>query len=242
TGSFLALVGFMGALGAGLTLRLLPGRKLTSIALLTDPDSGAPPANRVVVRGTAAPGPGGIYRAPLSGRECVWSLATQTALVDGQRSSVDRFPAEPFTLRGEGGDLVLVGPACPGLDQIAPVFREVRNDPHPWFDAAPAVPAGAPHSIEVYEFVVTAGSDLLASGDRGPAHDGTPALTGELTLSAGGDVAAAGDPARRNLRRDLILAGAGAFLIGAGSLILGVVDSEDYIQDAPQQPGLVSPE
>ncbi|MGQ0630930.1 MAG: hypothetical protein ACT4P1_07795 [Sporichthyaceae bacterium] len=260
TGSFLAIVGSMGAIGSGFTLRLLPGRKVSAIAGLDggpyySPDvedgaaaDGAPAkaATRVVVRGRAGIGPGGTYTAPLSGQECVWYLASQTAVVDGERRTVDRFSAEPFTLRDSAGAVVLVGPACPGLDQIPPVFRERRTDPHPWFDAAPTGAVGTDadgtdNAIEVFEFVVTADTDLLASGDLGANSDGTPALTGELTLSAGGDAVAAGDPARRNLRRDLILLGAGAALIGAGSLILGFADQDDYLQDVPQRPGLVSP-
>lgn len=257
TGSFLAIVGSMGAIGSGFTLRLLPGRKVTAITgleagLYYSPDvdgdgarvdvAPAKAATRVVVRGRAGTGPGGTYIAPLSGQECVWYLASQTAVVDGERMTVDRFSAEPFTLRDAAGAVVLVGPACPGLDQIAPVFRETRTDPHPWFDAAPTSAAGPDHAIEVFEFVVIADADLLASGDLGASGDGRPVLTGELTLSAGGDAAAAGDPARRNLRRDLILLGAGAALIGAGSLLLGFADQDDYLQDVPQRPGLVSPE
>ena len=220
TGSFLAIIGMLGAIGSGLLLKVLPGRSVTPLAALRArlPKPGAKAAPRVVVRGQVAAGPGGRYAAPLSGGECVWYLATQTATDGGARSTVDRFAAQPFVLTDPSGARVLIGPNCPGLEQIAPSARETRPDPHPWFDEAPTVDA----AVDVYEFVLTEGQDILASGDLSAAPDGTLRIGGEVVLSAGGEEAAGGDPMRRNVRRDLVAACCGLAVIGAGALVLGL--------------------
>lgn len=215
-GSFLAIIGMLGAVGSGLQLKVLPGRTVTPLPSLRArlAKGGSP---RVVVRGRVAPGPGGEYAAPLSGGACVWYLATQTAADGENRSTVDRFAAQPFVLTDSTGARVLVGPNCPALDQIPPTARETRADPHPWFDEAPTVDA----AIDVFEFVLTEGQDLLASGELSADPDGTLRIGGEVVLSAGGEEAAAGDPARRHLLRDLVTAVAGLVLIGSGALVLG---------------------
>lgn len=246
TGAFLAIIGLLGAIGTSLTLKVLPGRKVVDIAGLpadTGPDADtADPAartDRVVVRGTVAAGPGGTYRAPLSDTECAWYLASQTVATGTERVTVDRYPPQPFVLRDPQGQTVLVGPDCPALEQIAPSFRETRTDPHPWFDEAPA----APGEIEVFEFVLTEGSDLLASGNLGPGADGTRALSGAVSLSAAGDAAAAGDPGRRTLRRDLALALAGLAMLGLGSLMLSTLDHGDYQDnERPSSPTQITPQ
>jgi hypothetical protein len=214
TGSFLAIIGMLGAVGAGLQMRLLPGRKPV------DMDSVAPaeakPGSRVVVRGTVVAGPGGVLRAPLSGTACVWYLASQSAVADGERSTVDRYSPAPFALQDAAGRRVLVGPVCPALEQIAPSYRMEADAPHPWFDEAPTTVG----SVQVLEFSLAGGEDLLAAGEVGSAPDGTPTLGGEVTLSGGGDAAALGDPAQHTFQRDLLLAGAGLALIALGSLCL----------------------
>ncbi|MBA3744722.1 hypothetical protein [Sporichthya sp.] len=250
TGSFLAIIGLLGAMGSALTLKLLPGRGVEEIAQLPErstksagPKYGAP---RVVVRGTVAAGPGGTYRSPLSDQECVWYLATQTVVDGGRRATVDRFAPLPFTLSDAEGHQVLVGPHCPALDQLSPSFRESRPDPHPWFDEAPelagGVAPGTAPTIEVYEFVLTDGADLLAAGDLGSTPSGAPVLGGEVTLSAGGDAAAAGDPAKRRLPRDLGMALAGLVLIVMGAVTLSYVDEDDYDDDQQIRPGFSTPQ
>jgi hypothetical protein len=242
TGSFLAIIGLLGAMGSVLTLKLLPGRGVERISELRTRSARSatskfgPP--RVVVRGTVATGPGGTYRAPLSDQECVWYLATQTVVDGGRRATVDRFAPMPFALRDAEGNSVLVGPDCPALEQLAPSFRETRTEPHPWFDEAPALTG----EIEVFEFVLTEGSDLLAAGDLGTGPDGGPALAGDVTLSAGGDVAASGDPARRKLPRDLVMAFAGVALIVMGAVVLSYVDEGDFDDDQQIRPGFVTPQ
>ena len=229
-GSFLAIIGMLGAVGSSLQLKLLPGRSVTPLAALRSrlPKPGAKNATpRVVVRGMAAPGPGGRYEAPLSGGECVWFLATQTAADGDQRSTVDRFAAQPFVLTDPTGARVLVGPNCPGLEQIVPSTRETRTDPHPWFDEAPTVDA----AVDVYEFLLTEGQDILASGELSAEPDGTLRLGGQVVLSAGGEDAAAGDPARRNLKRNLSTAAVGVMLISTGALVLGLNPPSAVEQD-----------
>lgn len=241
TGSFLTIIGLLGAIGTGITLRVLPGRKVVDIAALPARSGSAGPAagpERVVVRGIAAAGPGGTFTAPLSGAECVWYLVTQTAVEGERRSTVDRYAPQPFTLRDAAGTGVLVGPTCPALEQIAPSFRETREDPHPWFDEAPDA-AGA---VEVFEFVLAAGADVIASGDLAAAPDGSAALAGNVSLSSGGDEAAAGDPARRALHRNLAMALAGFLLIVVGALILSTVDEDDFDDEPLSPPGFVSPQ
>lgn len=213
-GSFLAIIGLLGAVGSGLQLKLLPGRELMEIGKL--PDARRRVGQRVVVRGTVAAGPGGTIRAPLSGLECVWYLTTQTA-DDGTRvNTVERYSPEPFVLHAADGASALVGPQCPALEQIVPVYRETRTEPHPWFDEAPDLPG----EIHVYEFVLTGGEDLLAAGELQLPDGAGPALAGPVTLSASGDAAALGDPVRSIWRRDLRLAVAGLVLIAAGSVII----------------------
>jgi hypothetical protein len=228
TGSFLAIIGTLGAIGAGLQLRLLPGRTVTSVDKLRT----TAPGRRVVVRGTVAAGPAGTLHAPLSGRECVWYLASQSAVDGERRDTVERFPAEPFTLVDREGRRVLVGPRCPALEQIAPSWRAGRPDGHPWFDRAP----DAPGEVEVLEFVLTGGEDLLAAGDLATASDGMPALSGEVALSAGGDAAALGDPAARTWRRDLRLAFAGFVLIATGSILLSLSGHHAHTRNTADQP------
>jgi hypothetical protein len=236
-GAFLSIIGTLGAIGAGLQLRLLPGRKVLPLGDLRKARAGG----RVVVRGTVAPGPGGTLRAPLSGQECVWYLASQSATDGTTRDTVESFAASPFALVDAAGAQVLVGPRCPALEQIAPSWRAERTDGHPWFERAPNS-AGA---VEVLEFVLTGGEDLLAAGDlANPA--GAAALTGDVALSAGGDAAALGDPATRTWRRDLALAVAGFLLIAGGAAILSVSDQRPHklVGAAPHEMttrGLVSP-
>lgn len=246
TGSFLAIIGLLGAMGSALTLKLLPGRGVEEIAAL--PARSARSASskfgppRVVVRGAVAPGPGGTYRAPLSDQECVWYLATQTVVDGARRATVDRFAPMPFALRDTDGHSVLVGPECPALEQLAPSFRERRSEPHPWFDEAPTLPGGPAGEVEVFEFLLTEGSDLLAAGDLGTTAAGEPALAGDVTLSAGGDAAASGDPARRKLPRDLVMAFAGLALIIMGAVVLSYVDEGDFDDDQQIRPGFVTPQ
>jgi hypothetical protein len=209
-GTFLAILGTLGAIGASLRAYPLPGRRVTPIPKL----GGAPTGRRVVVRGRSAAGPGGGYAAPLSGTACVWYLASQTSVRDGRRQTVDRFPAEPFALVDSAGARVLVGPRCPALEQIAPSAREVRSQPHPWFDEAVNG-----DEVEVFEFVVAEGTELVASGELSRSADGSPHLGGEVALSAAPE-AAAGDPARARLRRDMVSAFGGWALVIAGALIL----------------------
>jgi hypothetical protein len=244
TGSFMAIIGLLGATGSALTLRLLPGRRVEAIANLPERSARSKPtkygAPRVVVRGTAAPGPGGTFRAPLSDQECIWYLATQTATSNGHRATVDRFAPAPFLLRDGEGHTVLVGPQCPALEQIAPTFRERRTGPHPWFAADPAVRED--DAVEVFEFVLTEGADLLAAGDLGTSSDGSPALEGSVALSAGGDAAAEGDPARRTLPRRLAMAVAGLALIAVGALSLSYVSEDDFKDNPDQHPGFSTPQ
>ncbi len=241
TGAFLAIVGLLGAMGSALTLKLLPGRGVERISEL--PTRSAKSAQskfgppRVVVRGTVGAGPGGTYRSPLSDTECVWYLATQTVGEGGRRATVDRFAPLPFTLRDPEGNRVLVGPTCPALEQIAPSFRETRTDAHPWFDEAPDLAGG----VEVFEFLLTEGSDLLAAGDLGRNPQGDPVLGGEVMLSAGGDAAASGDPARRRLPRDVAMAIAGLVLIVTGAVVLSYVDEGDFDNDQVP-PGFITPQ
>lgn len=223
-GAFLAIIGLLGAIGSGLQLKLLPGRSVLEIGVL--PEAKRRVGERVVVRGTVAAGPGGTFRAPLSGQECVWYLTTQTADNGERVNTVERYSPEPFVLRAPDGATALIGPKCPALEQIRPVFRETRTDPHPWFDEAPDLPG----EIHVYEFVLTGDEDLIAAGVLNLDGAG-PTLTGEVTLSAGGDAAALGDPANTIWRRDLRLAVLGLALIAAGSLIISVADkgeNENY--------------
>jgi hypothetical protein len=210
TGAFLAILGTLGAIGASLRGYAGPGRAVTPIAKLP----GAEPGQRVVVAGMTAAGPGGPYAEPLSGKACVWYLASQTAVRDGERQTVDRFPAEPFALVDAAGGRVLVGPRCPALEQVAPTVREVRAEPHPWFDEQVSG-----DEVEVFEFLLEEGTRLVASGELASAADGTPAVTSDVALSA--DPAMfAGDPARRAIRRDVVRAFGGWGLVLAGALIL----------------------
>lgn len=232
-GSFLAIIGLLGAIGSGLQLKLLPGRSLLEIGALREAKGQA--GQRVVVRGTVAEGPGGTFRAPLSGQECVWYLTTQTADNGERVNTIERYSPEPFALQAADGATALIGPKCPALEQIRPVFRETRPDPHPWFDEAPDLPG----EIHVYEFVLVAGEDLLAAGVLdlgGPA----PALGGEVTLSAGGDAASLGDPTKTVWRRDLRLAVLGLGLIAAGSVIISVADKGEN-ENYPRASATVSP-
>lgn|GEM_PF-4488325 len=213
TGSFLAIIGMLGAVGAGLQLRLLPGRRVTTFDSVTPARVG----ERVVVRGTVTGGPAGTLTAPLSGRACVWYLAAQSAGEGSDRSTVERYAPAPFVLTDPVGRRLPVGPRCPALEQMAPSWRESREDGHPWFTEAPT----ASGEVEVLEFILTGGEDLLAAGDV-TVEGGGVALSGEVALSAGGDPAALGDPAHGTWRRDLRLAFAGFVLIVAGSLVLAV--------------------
>lgn len=261
TGAFLAIIGLLGAIGAGFQLRVLPGRSVTAISGLreklpsaTPPSSKAakgakapaekagekagdatgtktvepparePVATRVVVRGRVAAGPGGTYTAPLSGGACAWYLASQTVVDGAERSTIDRFAAQPFILTDASGARVLVGPICPALEQIPPAAREVRPDPHPWFDEAPL----GDGEVEVYEFTLTEGQDVLASGELSAGPDGTLRIGGEVVLSAPTAEATAGDPMRKTLRRDFKMAVAGLCLVCAGALILGT-SHEDLV-------------
>ncbi len=133
---------------------------------------------------------------------------------DAERQTVDRFSAEPFALVDSDGARVLVGPRCPALEQITPSAREVRSQPHPWFDEKVS---GA--EVEVYEFTLAEGTDLVASGELTTTADGSPHVAGEVVLSAAPE-AAAGDPARAALRRDVVRAFGGWALVLAGALIL----------------------
>lgn len=224
-GSFLAIIGLLGAVGSGLQLKLLPGRELMEIGKLREAKRRI--GQRVVVRGAVAAGPGGSLRAPLSGLECVWYLTTQTA-DDGTRvNTVERYSPEPFVLHAPDGPSVLVGPQCPALEQIAPVYRETRTEPHPWFDEAPDLPG----EIHVYEFVLTGGEDLLAAGELQVPEGGGPALAGPVTLSAGGDAAAMGDPVRRVFGRDLRLATVGLVLIAIGAVIISAAPKGETERD-----------
>ncbi|HZE65695.1 MAG TPA: hypothetical protein VE081_03635 [Sporichthyaceae bacterium] len=234
TGSFLAIIGMLGAVGAGLQLRLLPGRAPVSMDSLAA--AAAKPGSRVVVRGTVAAGPGGTVRAPLSGRDCVWYLASQSATDGAQRSTVERYSAEPFVLQDATGRRVLVGPVCPALEQLAPSYRAEEELPHPWFDEAPATPG----AVQVLEFSLTGGEDLLAAGEVSAAADGTPVLGGEVTLSGGGDAAAFGDPLRRTWQRDLTLTGAGVVLIAAGSLMLSAAPHHQHQQTMTNRQDVVA--
>jgi hypothetical protein len=272
TGSFLAIIGLLGAIGAGFQLRVLPGRSVTAIsglrARLPAADAGhaksgrpakarasrraaaqddregavavedeAPRPTRVVVRGRVSAGPGGTYTAPLSGGPCAWYLATQTVVDGDERSTVDRFAAQPFVLTDAGGERVLVGPVCPALEQIPPTAREVRADPHPWFDEAP-VGAG---EVEVYEFTLTEGQEVLASGELSAAPDGTLRIGGEVVLSAPTAETTAGDPARATLRRDFKMAAIGLGLLCAGALILGTAQHSTVDPDTLHRAAAASP-
>jgi len=210
TGAFLAIMGTAAAIGVSLRGSALPGRGLTEIPKLAKATTG----RRVVVRGRAAAGPGGESPAPLSGTPCVWYLASQSVVREGERETVERFSAEPFALVDASGARVLVGPRCPALEQIAPSAREVRSSPHPWFDE----PVSG-DEVEVYEFVVATGAELVASGELARAADGTSHVAGEVVLSAAPE-AAAGDAARAGVRRDLVRAFGGWALVLAGALIL----------------------
>ncbi len=215
-GSFLAIIGLLGAIGSGLQLKLLPGRELMELAAL--PEAKRREGQRIVVRGAVAAGPGGTVTAPLSGLECVWYLTTQTA-DDGKRvATIERYSPGPFALQGADGASALIGPQCPALEQIAPVYRETRTESHPWFDEAPDLPG----EISVYEFVLTGGEDLLAAGRLNLTEGAPPSLEGPVTLSASGDAAALGDPVRTVWRRDLRLAVIGVVVITIGSLIIAV--------------------
>lgn len=243
-GSFLAIIGLLGAMGSALTMRLLPGRRVETIANLPERSAKAKSskygAPRVVVRGTAGAGPGGTFRSPLSDSECVWYLTTQTATFGGRRVAMDRYAPAPFLLQDADGNRVLVGPECPALEQIPPAFREKRTGPHPWFSETAGLGAEVP--VEVFEFVLTEGADLLAAGDLVTTADGVQALGGEVALSAGGDDAAAGDPAGRMLPRNLGLAVAGIALIVVGALTLSYVDEDDFDDNPNQHPGFATPQ
>jgi hypothetical protein len=210
TGAFLAILGTLSAIGASLRGYAGPGRGVTPIRKLAGVGAG----RRVVVRGRTAAGPGGAYAAPLTGESCVWYLASQSAVRDGVRQTVDRFPAEPFALEDTEGARVLVGPQCPALEQIAPILREVRQQPHPWFDETVSG-----DEVQVYEFTLAEGRQLVASGELVTAADGTPHVSGEVALSAA-ESAAQGDPARARVRRDVVRAFGGWALVLAGALIL----------------------
>lgn len=282
TGAFLAIIGLLGAIGAGFQLRVLPGRSITAISGLREKLATAeaeraraakppkpaktekagkakgrkdaakggtatatvePPApvvpgpTRVVVRGRVTAGPGGTYTAPLSGAECAWYLATQTAVAGEARSTVDRFAAQPFVLTDGAGGRVLVGPVCPALEQIPPSAREVRADPHPWFDKAPV----GDGEIEVYEFTLTEGQDVLASGDLSAGPDGTLRIGGEVVLSSPTAETTAGDPARATLRRDFKMAAAGLCLVCAGALILGTAQHDGVNPDMLHKAAAAAP-
>lgn len=213
TGSFLAIIGTLGAVGTGIYLKVLPGRGVEAIGAVQRSKKFG---RRTVVRGKVEPGPGGTLRAPLSGRDCVWYLATQSAGDGAARATVDRYSTTPFTLADGAGYRLLVGPHCPALEQIAPSWREVRTDGHPWFAEAP----GATGEVQVLEFILTGGEDLVAAGEVTATAEGGSALGGEVALSAGGDAAALGDPAGRTFQRDLRLAVGGLALIIAGSLCM----------------------
>lgn len=244
TGSFLAIIGLLGAMGSALTLKLLPGRRVETISNLPERSARSRSAKygrpRVVVRGTAGAGPGGTFQAPLSGQDCVWYLTTQTARAGGRRVAVDRYAPAPFALRDAEGNTVLVGPQCPALEQIAPAFREKRSGPHPWFGSGATL--GADDPVEVFEFVLTEGTDVLAAGDLATGADGRLALEGSVALSAGGDEAAAGDPARRTLPRSLGMAVAGIVLIVMGAVVLSFVDEDDFDDNPDQHPGFATPQ
>jgi hypothetical protein len=90
----------------------------------------------------------------------------------------------------------------------------VRSQPHPWFDETVSGP-----EVEVYEFTLPEGTELVASGELTSAADGSPHVAGEVVLSASPE-AAVGDPARAALRRDVVRAFGGWALVLAGALIL----------------------
>jgi hypothetical protein len=240
-GSFVAIIGLLGALGSGFRLKPSAGRSVTPIAALRSrlpkPGSKDRRAPRVVVRGQVAAGPGGEYAAPLSGGPCVWYLATQTATDGANRSTVDRFAAQPFVLTDSSGARVLVGPKCPALEQIQPTARETREDPHPWFDQAPEVDA----AVDVFEFMLTEGQDVLASGELTADPDGTLRIGGDVVLSMGGDEAALGDPAKRHLRRDFVWASAGLALIAAGAIVMAANPPSATPQENLHRPSAVAP-
>ena len=218
-GTFLGLIFTLSAVGSGIQVHVLPGRRVTAVAKL------GTTGGRVVVQGRAEAGPAGTYQAPLSGAECVWYLASRSRVAaavggdDAGRSTVDRYPDQPFTLVDPAGNRVLVGPRCPALEQIPPSFRSVGEGDHPWFGAAAEASADDAESVEVYEFVVTAGTALVAAGDLTRTADGTPHLDGDVVLSAL-PAAAEGDPARARFRRDVIRAVIGWALVILGALLL----------------------
>lgn len=244
TGSFLAIIGLLGAMGSALTMKLLPGRRVETIANLPERSAKAKSSKygqpRVVVRGTVSAGPGGTFRSPLSDQECVWYLATQTAASQGRRVAVDQFAPAPFLLADGDGNTVLVGPECPALEQIAPTFREKRTGPHPLFAETEGLGADVP--FEVFEFVLAEGADVLAAGDLATASDGTLSLGGAVALSAAGDAAAEGDPAGKTLPRNLAMAVAGIVLIVMGALVLSYVDEDDFDDNPNQRPGFATPQ
>jgi hypothetical protein len=63
-----------------------------------------------------------------------------------------------------------------------------------------------------------------------------------VALSAGGDEAAAGDPARRTLPRSLAMAVAGIALIVLGAVTLSFVDEDDFDDNPNQHPGFETPQ
>jgi hypothetical protein len=207
TGAILGIIGTLGAIGASLQLSVLPGREVHPVNEL------ARISGRAVVHGRAQPGPGGVYAAPLSGTPCVWYLVSQSVVRGDDRQTEDRFAPEPFVI-DDGTGRVLVGPRCPALEQIAPSYRS--DIPHPAFGSAETDAADA---VEVYEFVIAAEAPVTASGEVHLDTEDRPRVAGDVVLSE--DVtAAAGDPARYKLRRDITLALGGMVLAFLGALAL----------------------
>jgi len=207
TGALLAIIGTLGAIGSSLQVRTVPGRVVQPTKELGGVHG------RAMVHGRAAAGPGGVYPAPLSGRPCVWYLASQSAVRGEERQTQDRFAPQPFVIEDDTGR-VLVGPRCPALEQITPSYRSQTQ--HPWFGVTATAEA---ERFEVFEFIVPADTALTASGEVLLDTDGPPRLGGDVVLSLARR-AAQGDPARFKLRRDLTLAFAGALLVVLGALAL----------------------
>jgi hypothetical protein len=199
SGAFLGIIGTLGAVGASLQLSVVPGRAPRPVKNLGEV------SGRAMVHGRAAAGPGGVYTAPLSGTPCVWYLASESTVRGDDRQTEESFSPEPFVL-DDGTGRVLVGPRCPALEQLAPSYRDVREEEQTG-------------RVEVYEFVIAAETAVTASGEVTLDTHDQPRIGGEVVLSV--DVAAAaGDPARYKLRRDITLAFGGWVLAFLGALVL----------------------
>lgn len=128
------------------------------------PEAGS--AHRIRVTGTAAPGPDGVLRAPLSGEPCVWWRVTTRESGPGAGEPRQERSQKPFRLEDGTGGVVL----RLGEKDVRGFAHSLRRESSP--EDRPGV------EVVQEEYVITEGTRIQASGWPNPDSDGGPAFPG----------------------------------------------------------------